>query len=196
VRFSLLSTFGYVAIGMIVSIMHVSWDQLRPSWLRGRIASSDLWFLIAVPIWFVVALVPEYKAEPVVGVASFFVLGAVMFPLGGARRMTRLLEQRVLAGLGVASLSLYVWHEPVIRFVTDDQKNFLHDHLLLQLLVVLTGSIIVAVLSYRFIETPALKRRRRWEGGRTTRAGEADRQAAAHEGGPVPVTAEQAATGR
>ncbi len=76
--------------------------------------------------------------------------------------LMRLLDSRPLVGVGLVSYSLFLWHEPVIRF--------LHDHGLtfggaagffVNLLIAGAISLSLSVLTYLFVEKPAQLRKRR-----------------------------------
>ena len=92
----------------------------------------------------------DYARTPWAAVASFLVVGAVALPLAPGP-LTRALDWRPLALLGVASYSLYLWRLPIV--------DALAPH---ALLLSVPLSLIAAVVSYRLIEAPFLRLRRRW----------------------------------
>jgi peptidoglycan/LPS O-acetylase OafA/YrhL len=76
--------------------------------------------------------------------------------------MVRLLEWKPLVMVGLASYSIYVWHGPILELVTREANG--PDSFLPLLAVILPLVIAWALLSYRVVEEPALRLRRRWAG--------------------------------
>ena len=73
--------------------------------------------------------------------------------------------------LGVASYSLYLWHGPIVLKLGE------HLSFVPLEFVSLAVCIPIALLSYRLIETPFLRLRRRWQGPtRTVEEGAAGRE--------------------
>jgi peptidoglycan/LPS O-acetylase OafA/YrhL len=141
VVYSLLTTAFFFVPGMLLALAR---DLRLPNPLR----SADLWLLASVPVWLFVF--DDYARTPWAAVASFFVVGAVALPLRDGP-LVRALDWRPLALLGIASYSLYLWHLPIV--------DALAPHALLLSVPV---SLAVALISYRVIEAPFLRLRRRW----------------------------------
>jgi peptidoglycan/LPS O-acetylase OafA/YrhL len=167
VYFSILSTFFLIAAGMLAALVQVAWSNGRPAWVRGVLASSDAWFLAAIPLWLLVAW--DYDYDALLAPASFLVLGGCLLPLEGRRIILRILEWKPIVILGLASYSIYVWHVPMLEVVTDDGTNALADSFLVLLSVAVPLACAVALLSYRVIEAPVLRLRRRWVAAITPR---------------------------
>jgi len=160
VYFSIFSTYYLMAAGMLAALTQVHWSRRRPGWVRGPLASSDMWFLAAVPLWLAVAW--DYDYDLLLAPASFLVLGGCLFPLEGRRLFVRLLEWRPIVMVGLTSYSIYVWHGPILELVTREANG--PDSFLPLLAVILPLVIAWALLSYRVVEEPALRLRRRWAG--------------------------------
>jgi peptidoglycan/LPS O-acetylase OafA/YrhL len=157
-RLNLPATFLFFVPGMLLALLRTSWDQRRPGWVRGPLASSDLWLLAGVPLWAIVSLV-SFRVDPLLAVASFLIVGACVLPLQMGP-FTRALGWRPLAALGVASYSLYLWHVPIIEAVTkwiDSAPSFT-----VLALISVPASIAIAFASYRWVEAPFLRLRRQW----------------------------------
>lgn len=173
--FSYPLNFYFFAAGMAVPLVRESWTREgRPAWLRGRLASRDAWLLAAVPFWLI--FVWSYQLEPVFSIGCFLVLGACLLPLERGRAI-QALDWRPLALLGLVSYSLYIWHVPVARAITSEGFPVLEPLIgflegatgspFIALLVVLVpAACAVAAVSYVLIESPPLRLRRRWGGGR------------------------------
>lgn len=72
-------------------------------------------------------------------------------------RLSVMLENRYLVGIGLISFSLYMWHQVILAFA----RYFVYPELRLpQLLMVLALTMALSVLSYRLVERPFRDRRR------------------------------------
>ena len=152
---SLITTAFFFTPGMLLALARVAWERRPDLRLPGLMGFSDAWLLASVPVWLLVF--DDYARTSWAAVASFLVVGAAALPLR-AGPLIRALDWRPLALTGVASYSLYLWHLPII--------NALERHgidSLAALTVLGTGlSLVVALVSYRVIEAPFLRLRRRW----------------------------------
>ena len=160
-RYSLPATFYFVCAGMALALLRTRWHGERPSWLRGPLAQAELWMLAALPFWLLFCW--DYRLEPLFGISCFLALGACVLPLESGR-LLRVLDWKLLGVIGLASYSLYIWHVPALRVLTDEGTNALADHFLVLLAVGIPVCCLVALLSYRVIEEPALRLRKRWGG--------------------------------
>ena len=157
-RYTFPATCCFFFPGMLLALLKVRWDSHPPAWLRGATASSAMWVLASVPFWLLVF--DRYNWDLLVGPASFLLIGACVLPLRPSAA-TRVLEWRPLAVLGVASYSLYLWHFPLIQ----KMSGHLHGKGLgVDVLVMMPVTIVVALVSYRVVEAPFLRLRRRWQG--------------------------------
>jgi peptidoglycan/LPS O-acetylase OafA/YrhL len=73
----------------------------------------------------------------------------------GGDPTSRLLAKRPLAGLGLISYSLYLWHQPVFAFARLYPVNAPGNTIFLALILVCLG---LAYLSWRFVELPFRRR--------------------------------------
>ena len=153
-RYSLPGTFYFFVPGMLLALMRVAWQERRPVAVRGILESPTAWLLAAVPFWAV--HFDRYWDWPA-AVGSFLVVGACVLPLRDAAPV-RALEWRPLATLGIASYSLYVWHMPIVEALERAVDAGYGPLLGLGLAVCIP----VALVSYRLIEAPLLRLRRRW----------------------------------
>jgi peptidoglycan/LPS O-acetylase OafA/YrhL len=162
-RFSLLSTFFFLAAGMLLALIRLSWEEQRPGWLRGPLASADLWIaasagLCALNIFWQFSL-PSMNAMVIILLVSVLLVGACVLPLR-AGPLVRVLEWRPLAVIGVASYSLYLWHDPVLKALA--KSSWAPSGFVGLLAVGLPLCCLVAFASYALIEAPFLRLRRRW----------------------------------
>jgi peptidoglycan/LPS O-acetylase OafA/YrhL/O-antigen/teichoic acid export membrane protein len=151
-RYSLLATFMNFTPGMLLALLRLRLEQ-RP--LR-RMPSSSALLMAAALVWLVAADRIQY-AQPIAVVASFLTVAAVVLPVRGGR-LVSILEVRALAFVGVASYSLYLWHQPIVESLERHTSLGFAPLLALALAVCLA----VAFASYRLVERPFLALRRRW----------------------------------
>ena len=99
-----------------------------------------------------------------VALAASLLVAAACFPAvsGRAPLLQRLLQSRPLVVAGIGSYSVFLWHEPVIIWLTEHgammngPAGFVWN---LGLTAVVVG--VLSLLSYRLVERPALSRKRR-----------------------------------
>jgi peptidoglycan/LPS O-acetylase OafA/YrhL len=171
VTMSLPANFYLIATGMLVGLLRETWDR-RPGWVRGPLLRADVWLLAAIPPW--LCFVYDYKLQPMFAISCFLIIGAFVLPLRPSA-VGRLLDWRPLALLGLASYSLYIWQVPILQaieqyripvvdpLITRFQDLLGSDYLGL-MVVAMPICIGVALLSFKLIEEPALRLRRRWGG--------------------------------
>lgn len=151
--YHLPTTFQFFVGGMTVALLRLAWQDGTPPWLRGVLARSDAWVLASLPLWALV--IQRFDLQELIVPASFLLVGALVLPLREGLAI-RILEWRPLALLGVASYSLYVWHVPIIGEL-DGIGGFAGLALAATPLC-----IAAAAVSYRLVEAPPLRLRRRW----------------------------------
>jgi peptidoglycan/LPS O-acetylase OafA/YrhL len=156
-RLNLPATFLFFVPGMLLALVRVSWEERRPDWLRGNLARGDLWILATIPLWALVVL-GSYSLDFLVGAAAFLIIGACVLPLRTGP-VANALQWRPLAVVGVASYSLYLWHVPVIKALID---GGVPTGFAVLTLIAVPICVVVAVASYRAIESPFLRLRRQW----------------------------------
>jgi peptidoglycan/LPS O-acetylase OafA/YrhL len=97
------------------------------------------------------SLFPGINSIPVtLGAALLLAAGSVSNPLSTA------LSFQPLRAIGLISYSLYLWHWPVLAF----PRYFYHDLSLTQKASAIAAMLILATLSYLFVETPFRSNRR------------------------------------
>lgn len=164
---SIPTLFGFFAAGMVLALVRVGWLERPPRWLRGAAGRSDAWVLCSVPLWALVCW--RYSYEAAAALASVLIIGACVLPL---RRgvFVGLTERRALSTLGLASYSIYLWHVPIVLAIVNRSLTSAGfagavptvPHFLKLLAASAVVSCAVALFSYRVIEAPALRLRRRW----------------------------------
>jgi peptidoglycan/LPS O-acetylase OafA/YrhL len=159
--YQLPTTFLYFTAGMTMALLRHAWEERRPALLDSPLGMSSLWALASVVPWLFVFW--RYDLQELCALAAFLILGAMVLPLRGGAAIAAL-EWRPLALLGVASYSLYVWHVPIIDAI-DSAWGLTGRSFPLVLVLLVPLCIAAALASYRLIEAPALRLRRRWAPG-------------------------------
>lgn len=156
-RYNLPSTFFFFVPGMLLALLRLRVEARRPRWLDGPLGASGAWLAASVVVWVVVFY--DYGLTPLTTIASFFAIAACVLPLRESLGR-RFLDWRPLAAIGVVSYSLYVWHSRVQVHVAG--IDGFPDGTVPIMLITLPLSVAAAFLSYRVIEAPFLRLRRRW----------------------------------
>jgi peptidoglycan/LPS O-acetylase OafA/YrhL len=166
---SFLCQADLFAFGMALAVVFVDWED-------GRLRLPRRWRMFAAVVAasaYVVTTTRISDSEQL-GNSSYNTLMALSLTLvlalvvvapgeaKGTRAFLRVLEHPVLIAGGLISYSMFLWHEPIVRF--------LHDHglvaagpvgLALNLVVVMVATTALSVLTYRFVESVALRRKQR-----------------------------------
>ena len=88
---------------------------------------------------------------PVTGVALVIIFGHETTLVG------KLLSARPIVGIGLVSYSAYLWHQPLFAFARINTLNQLNTELIAGIFLL---TFVLAVFSYRYIETPFRKKAR------------------------------------
>jgi peptidoglycan/LPS O-acetylase OafA/YrhL len=157
------------SFGMALAVLYVGLQQ-------GLVRLPDRWPLLAVAAAAAIA-VPTlllvdrwvidktmYAYQLSMSLACTLLLAVVVLANQAERpsRLLRVLTSRPLVAVGLASYSLFLWHEPLQRLLhergltLDGSGGFMVN---LAVLGVLSGSL--SALTYRYVERPALRRKAR-----------------------------------
>jgi peptidoglycan/LPS O-acetylase OafA/YrhL len=161
-----------LGVGVALAILVPHLERMTPL-ARSVLAFGGLAALeLAAVAWMQQAYPAPAGLVPVLGTAALIAAGT-----GGTSLVTRVLGTRALGRIGDLSYSLYLWHFPVFVFMVVLQPSGGWD-VLAESFVLL---VLLAWLSYRFVERPVLRwfRQRSWRSPRY-RAGR-------HSGGLAPL---------
>jgi len=154
------------SFGMMVAVARVEVAdgrlRLAGAWRPAALVVAAL-LLVPCALTFDGAQLSYLPQNTVVALAFSLVLATVVVaePRAAPWRGTRLLETGPLTAVGVVSYSLFLWHEPLQLWLRDHGLTFggwggLVPNLLV--IGVVAGSL--SALTYRFVEAPALRRKR------------------------------------
>jgi peptidoglycan/LPS O-acetylase OafA/YrhL len=97
--------------------------------------------------------------------ACALLLALVVLPRRDRRRppaLVRVLETRPLVVAGLVSYSLFLWHEPLIYWLHRHHLTLAgRSGFLVNLLLLATIAGVLSIFTYRWVELPALRRKRR-----------------------------------
>jgi peptidoglycan/LPS O-acetylase OafA/YrhL len=156
----------WFAAGMAVAALRVRWERrggtLPRAWRPLAAVVAAVLVAVAAGLYYPGTLsYLEYQTP--IAVACALVLCLVVFP-SGRSRVLPLLESRPMVAAGLASYSLFLWHDPLLRAFRDAGWTFDgRGGFVVNLLVVGAVSAVASAVTYRFVEKPALAMKRRWQ---------------------------------
>jgi peptidoglycan/LPS O-acetylase OafA/YrhL len=158
------------ALGMALAVVRVNLEDGRlrlPSWWRTAATAGLVMVTLVTVLVTDRGRIYQYQGalvyETLVIVACALLLALVVLPVTASApppALVRLLDTRVFVAVGLASYSLFLWHEPVVRWLQQHRwtvggsGGFWINLLVLGLL-----SGLLSGLTYRFVERPALSRK-------------------------------------
>lgn len=156
-------TFVWFTPGLLLAWLETCWAARRPLWLTRPLDSSTAWFVAGVALWLTAPIL--HAPADIYLAANALLVGSCALPLRHGWSYTAL-SWRPLATVGVASYSLYVWHVPIMRAI--DGWPLARTGSFPLSLVAVPVCIAAALVSYRLIERPFLRHRRRWSDATAT----------------------------
>jgi peptidoglycan/LPS O-acetylase OafA/YrhL len=158
------------ALGMALAVARVNLEDGRlrlPTWWRTAAAAGLVMVTLVTVLLTDRGRIQQYQGalvyETLVTVACALLLALVVLSVTASARppaLVRLLETRVFVAVGLASYSLFLWHEPVVRWLQQHRWTAGGSGGFWVNLVVLgVVSGLLSGLTYRFVERPALSRK-------------------------------------
>jgi peptidoglycan/LPS O-acetylase OafA/YrhL len=151
------------AFGMALAVL---WVRVRsgtvrlPRWWRGAALAALGAIALSTTRFREGQVLGSSGWATVLALGCTLILALVVFapPERGRVSLARMLETRLFVAVGLASYSLFLWHEPLVRWLShrgvtlEGRKGFILN---LLLLAVVSGTL--AALTYWFVERPALR---------------------------------------
>ncbi len=161
-------------LGMLVAVVHIEVQDGRLSlprfWRAGTVALAG-GVVVLLAAAGTTRLEPHDLHQYASGIVSALLLALVVMPAGrGSRGLLRVLETRVPLAIGPISYGVFLWHEPLLRWLrmhgatADGAGGFV-----LSLAVVGLATGVLATLTYRYVEAPALRLKTRGPRGDAAR---------------------------
>ena len=152
---------------MVLAVVRVQVEDGR--WRIAPCWRASLAAVAAVIALYAVFVVDGELGEPLYDTLVALAIALGLLPLLGtaepsprARQVLRVLDPCPIVAVGLVSYSLFLWHEPLVRWLSDrgwarggDLAGFLRD---LALVAVVAG--FLSALTYRMVERPALAHKR------------------------------------
>jgi peptidoglycan/LPS O-acetylase OafA/YrhL len=170
---SFLANADLFAFGMALAVLHTELADdrlvLPRWWRRAALAVAAAAALVAVRVTPAGGGLGVPRYDSLMAVACGLLLAIAVVPdpdPARPRRLLWLLETRPLVAVGLASYSLFLWHEPLIHWLRGHGGTFAGSGgFLVNLVVVAAAAGGLAWLTYRYVELPALSRKRRQPSG-------------------------------
>lgn len=156
----------WFAAGMGLAVIRVLWEDERLHlprlWRTACVVGAAVSAGVAITLYYRHTLdFLEYQSP--IALACALLLATIVLSPPNALAV-RTLARRPFVAVGLASYSLFLWHDPLVRSLREagltagGRSGFVLNLLLVALLA---G--VASALTYRFVERPALRRKRAWQ---------------------------------
>lgn len=158
-KFLIFNYADWFAVGMFLAVARILWEDGRlpmPRWWKpAAVVAAVLMTIVSAKLWFQGTLYwNEYQA--IVAVAIGLTLTLVVL-VDSRARLVRTLDWRPLVLTGLASYSIFLWNDPVVRALRDHGLQAESaGGFVVSLAVVLAVVGILSTLTYLYVERPAL----------------------------------------
>jgi peptidoglycan/LPS O-acetylase OafA/YrhL len=150
--YMLASRFWELGFGSLLAFYELKYGKVKHEFLNSIMPLLGF-LLIIYSIVFFNSQIPHpsfITLIPTLGTALI-----IIFSVNQSDLISKLLNLKPVVGIGLISYSMYLWHYPVFAFARSASINAL-DSIEKALLITLT--IILSMISYKFIEKPFRKR--------------------------------------
>jgi peptidoglycan/LPS O-acetylase OafA/YrhL len=173
IHITLLGTFDWFALGMLLAIASTALAGREPAPLRLlRRWPSSAWLVALALFWFTstqlglggtlffrVTTAQSIAQHALYGAIAFFLLLPAVFADDARGLPRRILGNRVAAWLGLISYGVFLWHHPIALKLTEANDKGLFASFRMLGITAATFAIAVAcaALSYYLLERPILR---------------------------------------
>jgi peptidoglycan/LPS O-acetylase OafA/YrhL len=161
---SFLPHADWFAAGMTVAVLRVLWEQdrlrLPRGWRPTAAVAAVAFALLGVGLYASHTLT-RLEYQSLIAVACGLVLALVVLAPPGSG-FVRALSWRPIVAAGLASYSVFLWHDPFVRWFRDEGVTMAgRTGFFLNLLLIASLTAVLSTLTYLFVERPALARKSR-----------------------------------
>jgi peptidoglycan/LPS O-acetylase OafA/YrhL len=157
------------AFGMALAIVRIDWEDglldLPRWWRKVAFGGALAGYVVTAKETYLYEQLTYSPYNTLMAAACGLLLALIVLPSRDAVRLpllVRALEARILVGLGVISYSLYLWHEPLARFLEAHGWTFAGPGgFFVNIALVLAVAVPLSLVTHRFVEVPALRLRSR-----------------------------------
>lgn len=156
------------SFGMMLAILRVDAEdgllRLPPWWRKAAVAISLLAYGVTARQTSIDEQLNRSPYNTLMAFVCALLLALVVLPRpdGKPSRFVAVLERRPLVATGLVSYSLFLWHEPVVRWLRGHGATFSGQAgFAANVLVVALIAGLLSLGTYRYVELPALRRKRR-----------------------------------
>ena len=153
----------WFAMGMALAVLHAAWENGRLR-VTARARGGAIILAVALSVIATKALaggeLDFVDSQTLMALACALLLGFVVFAPADALTV-RVLDSRILAAAGLWSYGIFLWQYPVINELRN--RGLTRDGVggfLFNLGLVLLVTVVLSAITYRFVERPALRRKR------------------------------------
>jgi peptidoglycan/LPS O-acetylase OafA/YrhL len=162
-RESFLPYAGLFAPGMALAILRVRWENgdlpLPRRWRIGAVVGAATLGLVATRLYYGATLT-NTETQWVISIAFAILLAVVVFAEPGSR-VVSCLEWKPLAALGLASYSVFLWHDPIVHSLQENGLTLPgRDGFFVNLAFISLLTIVASTATYLLVERPALARKK------------------------------------
>jgi peptidoglycan/LPS O-acetylase OafA/YrhL len=173
VHITLLGTFDWFALGMLLAVASAALADREPGVIRFlRRRPSSAWLVALALFWFTstqlglggtlffrVTTAQSLAQHALYGAIAFFLLLPAVFAGNADGLPRRVLRNRVVAWLGLISYGVFLWHHPIALKLSEANGHGLFSGFRMLGITAATFAIAVAcaTLSYYLLERPILR---------------------------------------
>jgi peptidoglycan/LPS O-acetylase OafA/YrhL len=157
----------WFSFGMALAVVRVLWEDGRVTFGRREgvaAGAGAVALLAAAALLHQQELVSPIGIETPIAAACALCLGLVVF--GGRSPLVRFLTWPPVFLIGIASYSVFLWQFPIMQWLSSEDWTLAGRGGFVANLALVAGLTLAAsAVTYRYVERPALRRKRAWRHG-------------------------------
>lgn len=164
------------AFGMALAVLRVDSEdgllRLPRHWRKAAIVAALGGYVLTAKMTYLNEQLSYSPYNTLMALVCALLVALVVLPAKPARRpaLVRVLEARPLVMVGLVSYSLFLWHEPLVGWMRIHHLTLAgNGGFFVNVVILWVAATALSIVSYRFVEAPAMSRKRR-TGGVSDRA--------------------------